>query len=263
MGRIVGKVALITGAARGLGEAGARLFAAEGATVILADVDETAGRKVAEDIGAAATFARLDVCNEAAWAALIADIMKQQGRLDILVNNAGVVEIGTPESVTEADYRKIMAVSVDGVVFGCKHAIAAMKQGGGGSIINMASIAAIRGQPYVAAYSAAKGAVAAYTRSVAVYCAQAGLPIRANAIQPAGMDTDMVRDFPDKFAKSGVALVNQLGQGGVTETLGTAEDIARLALFLASDESGYISGQCITVDDTISATMGTVPARPR
>ena len=159
MGRLTGKVAIITGAAKGLGEADARLFAAEGASVVLTDVDEANGARVAAEIGPSARFLRQDVRDEDGWRDLIAEVVRQHGRLDVLVNNAGVVEAGNIESTSAEDYRFVMAVSADGTFFGCKHAIPAMRASGGGSIINMASIASVQGESLVAAYCAAKGAV--------------------------------------------------------------------------------------------------------
>ncbi|GAA4810157.1 glucose 1-dehydrogenase [Sphingosinicella ginsenosidimutans] len=257
-GRLAGKVAIITGAAKGLGAADARMFAAEGATVVLTDVDPE-GQKVADEIGPTACFFHHDVRSEAAWAALVGDVERRFGRLDILVNNAGVVEVGTPESVTEADYRFIMSVSVDGVVWGCKHAIPAMRRAGGGSIVNMSSIAAAQGEPNVAAYVAAKGAVDAYTRAVAVYCGQLRLPIRCNAILPNGIITPMVQSIPAKrAAASGAGLISDLP--GDRNDRGAPEDVAALVLFLASDESRWINGQSILVDNAASVTKGAIPS---
>jgi 3(or 17)beta-hydroxysteroid dehydrogenase len=260
-GRLAGKVAIITGGAKGLGEADARMFAREGATVVVTDVDVAAGEAVAREIGGDALFLRHDVRSEAEWEKLIAEVETRFGRLDILVNNAGVVEPASPEGVQEADYRFIMAVSVDGVVFGCKHAIPAMRRAGGGSIINMSSIAAAQGESNVAAYCAAKGAVDAYSRCVAVYCAQLGLAVRCNAVLPNGIDTPMVRSMPGKLAGAGsdAALLPAVPAGN--NDRGEPEDIASLLLFLASDESRWISGQSFIVDNTASITKGIVPSR--
>ncbi len=258
--RLNGKVAIITGASNGLGAADAHLFAEQGATVILSDIDE-AGAAVAAAIGPQAHFMHHDVTSENQWIDLIAQVEQRFGRLDVLVNNAGVVEIGTPECVLEADYRKVMAVSVDGTVFGCKHAIPAMRRSGGGSIINMASLCASQGQPNVAAYSAAKGAVDAYSRCVATYCAQKGWGIRCNAVLPNFIVTPMVEGLPAKRAR----IVNREclvepspGQGSPP---GVPEDVAHLLVYLASDESRWISGQSILVDNTASITQGGVPPR--
>lgn len=258
MGRLQGKVAIVTGAAKGLGAADARLFVAEGATVVLTDVDTANGEALAAELGERASFMRHDVRNEGEWAALIPEVVSKFGRLDILVNNAGVVELGTPETLTEADYRFIMAVSIDGTVWGCKHAIPAMRASGGGSIINMASIASIQGVPTVAAYCAAKGAIEAYSRAVAVHCAQSGIAIRCNSVHPSGIDTPMVRSLPEKIAAAGID-TSARTSGSSNNVLGEALDIANMVLFLASDESRFVSGQAMVVDNTSTVTEGAVP----
>ncbi len=259
MDRLKGKVAIVTGGSKGLGAADARLFVAEGATVVIADVDVAAGEALAAELGGMASFARLDVRNESEWQALVAKVMADHGRLDVLVNNAGVVEMHSPETIREADLRIVMAVSVDGTVWGCKYAIPAMKAGGGGSIVNMASIASIQGEPYVAAYCAAKGAVEAYTRAVAVYCAQSRYNIRCNSVHPSGIDTPMVRSVPGKFASSGLTPLSEESAGAGLNPLGEPVDIANMVLFLASDESRFVSGQAMIVDNTASITEGVVP----
>ena len=259
MGKVQGKVAIITGAAKGLGAADARLLAAEGATVVLADVDDVAGSALATEIGRGAEYRHLDVRNEAEWRALIKGVVARHGRLDILVNNAGVVEFGDPETIVEADYRRILSVSLDGVVFGTKHAIPAMRAGGGGSIVNMASIAAIRGESFFAAYCAAKGAINAYTRATAVHCLRTGTPVRCNSILPSGIDTPMVQSLPEKLARLGGEAPPQDSSTAVNR-LGTAEDVAHLVLFLASDDSRFINGQSHAIDDGASIVSGpTVP----
>jgi 3(or 17)beta-hydroxysteroid dehydrogenase len=257
MGRLAGKVAIITGGAKGLGAADARLFAAEGAHVIVTDVDVADGEKVAAAIGG--QFRRLDVRKEAEWQALIADVMAEHGRLDILVNNAGVVEVGSPETITEESYRFVMAVSLDGTVWGCKYAIPAMRAGGGGSIINMASIASIQGEPYVAAYCAAKGGIESYTRAVAVYCAQGKMNIRCNSVHPSGILTPMVQSMPEKIAGAALAPLGDQGQGAGLNPLGAPEDIAHMVVYLASDESRFVSGQSFIIDNTASITEGIIP----
>jgi len=256
MGRLDGKVAIVTGAAKGLGEADARLMAREGARVILTDIDEAGGARVAQEIGAAARFARQDVRDEDGWRALIADVMSREGRLDILVNNAGVVEAGNIENTSAEDWRFVMAVSADGTFFGCKHAVPAMRASGGGSIINMASVASIDGHPAVTAYCAAKGAVEALTRAVAVHCTQSRLPIRCNSIHPAGMDTPMVASMGAKLAAAGMTPTAD----APGTRLGTAEDIAYAVLYLASDESRFVNGQKLVVDNTLTVTPATGPA---
>lgn len=248
MGRLAGKIAIITGAAKGLGEADARMFAREGATVILTDVDRTSGEALAADIGGEAEFHYHDVRHDAEWKALIDDVVARHGRLDILVNNAGVVTLGNIETQTEEDYRFIMAVSADGTFFGCKHAVRVMKETGGGSIVNMASIASIVGEPSVAAYAAAKGAVESLTRSVAVHSAQNKYNIRCNSVHPAGILTPMVIDV---MRQTG-AIAADADPATAPVQLGAPDDIANTVLFLASDESRYISGAAIRVDSAKS-----------
>ncbi|MEW4466514.1 SDR family oxidoreductase [Parasphingorhabdus sp. JC815] len=256
MGRLEGKIAIITGAAKGLGEADARMFAREGATVILTDMDEENGMRVASEIGAAAEFQTQDVRDESAWEDLIADVVSRHGKLDILVNNAGVVEPGTIETQTAEEWRFVMAVSADGTFFGCKYAVPAMKNTGGGSIINMASIASVQGEPVVAAYAAAKGAVESLTRSIAVHCANNGYNIRCNSVHPAGVLTPMVEEIgPKMMARNDL---RPASEGPAASALGHPDDIAHTVLFLASDESRFINGAAIRVDNAKSVVEGVV-----
>ena len=255
MGRLANKIAIITGGAKGLGEADARMFAREGATVILTDVDRENGNRLADEIGGKTEFHYQDVREEAGWKALIDDVVTRHGRLDILVNNAGVVEAGTIETQTEEEYRFVMAVSADGTFFGCKHAVLAMKKTGGGSIVNMASIASIQGEPVVAAYAAAKGAVESLTRSVAVHCANNGYNIRCNSVHPAGVLTPMVMAFAEKAAG---ADLRPASDAPPPSKLGEPDDIAFTVLFLASDESKFINGAAIRVDNAKSVVEGFV-----
>lgn len=256
MGRLDGKVAIITGAAKGLGEADARMFAREGATVILTDMDKDNGARVATEIGDKAEFQMQDVRDESAWEDLIADVVSRHGKLDILVNNAGVVEPGTIETQTAEEWRFVMAVSADGTFFGCKYAVPAMKVSGGGSIINMASIASIQGEPVVAAYAAAKGAVESLSRSVAVHCANNGYNIRCNSVHPAGILTPMVEEIGPKMM--GRDDLRPASEGPAASALGEPDDIANTVLFLASDESKFINGAAIRVDNAKSVVEGVV-----
>lgn len=264
MGRLNGKVAIITGAAKGLGEADARLFAQEGAQVVLTDVDADNGARIAQEIGDAARFVQQDVRDEAAWDALINDVVKTEGGLHVLVNNAGVVEVGTIETQTLADYQLIMDVSAQGTFLGCKYALAAMKDcctpENGGSLVNMASIASKQGEHYVAAYCAAKGAVEALTRSVAVHCGMSGIPVRCNSIHPAGTDTPMVSSIPQKMIDSELITPQQLGgEESAGTPLADPIDVANIALFLASDESRFINGAAIRADKGMSVVAGVIP----
>jgi 3(or 17)beta-hydroxysteroid dehydrogenase len=257
MGRLQGKVAIITGAAKGLGEADARMFAREGATVILTDMDADNGERVAGEIGGSAEFHVQDVRDEQGWEDLIADVVSRHGKLDILVNNAGVVEPGTIETQTAEEYRFVMAVSADGAFFGCKYAVPAMKISGGGAIINMCSIASIVGEPIVVAYAMAKGAIESLTRSVAVHCANNQYNIRCNSVHPAGILTPMVIGIGPKVV--GRDDLRPASEGPAPSALGEPDDIANTVLFLASDESKFINGAAIRVDNAKSVMEGVVP----
>ncbi|MBV2132488.1 SDR family oxidoreductase [Pseudomonas sp. MAP12] len=242
MGRVAGKVVLITGAASGLGAADARLLAQEGARVVLTDVNEELGREVASSIPGA-LFLKHDVRDELRWKEVIAETLAHFGRLDVLVNNAGVVIFGDVESISLEQYRFVNAVMSEGTFLGCKHAIPAMHASGGGSIINISSIGAIKGIGEVFSYAAAKGAILSMTRSVAIHCQDKGYKIRCNAILPGGHETPMtaaaLRDIdPDSHALS-----------QVKKEMGQPVDVANLVLFLASDESRYINGTQMVIDN--------------
>jgi 3(or 17)beta-hydroxysteroid dehydrogenase len=254
--RLQGKVAIITGAAKGLGEADARMFVREGATVVLCDVDEAGVQCLADELGEGAEAYLLDVTQEKPWQDLIAHVKIKYGRLDILVNNAGVVAPGNIETQTEDDYRFQMAVSADGTFFGSKHAIPLMAASGGGSIVNMGSLAAVQGERYVLGYSAAKGAITAMTRSIAVHCALEKNGVRCNSVCPSGIVTPMVMSMGQKMADAGLSMGT--GAAGASK-LGEPNDIAAVVTFLASDESRFVNGATINVDQGMSIISGVVP----
>ncbi len=253
-GRLENKVAIVTGGAMGLGAADAKLFANEGAKVVLTDVAEDEGQKLANEIGA--TFMQQDVTDEERWKEVIAETIKLHGKLDILVNNAGIVEVGDPENQTTEEYRKTMAVHMDSTFFGCKYSIPVMAETGGGSIVNMCSIASVQGESYVAAYCAAKGAIEAYTRAVAVHCGLKKNGVRCNSIHPSGIATPMVASVPEKMDAKFGASPNQ--DAPVSKT-GEPMDIAYAALYLASDESKFMNGAQLRVDNAMSVASGTMP----
>jgi 3(or 17)beta-hydroxysteroid dehydrogenase len=259
VGRLDGKVAVVTGAAMGLGEADARLMAKEGAMVILADVNDAIGKAVADDIGSNAVYKHLDVRTEEAWRAFMADVERDYGKLNVLVNNAGVVEPGTIETQSEETYRLVMAVSADGTFFGCKHAMPLMKKSGMCSIINMASLASVQGEPYVAAYAAAKGAVEALSRSIASHCGQEKYTIRCNSVHPSGIVTPMVMSIEQKVIDAGLISLEDADSPSKMSKLGEPNDIAHTIVFLASDESKFINGAAIRVDNGMSIVPGIVP----
>ena len=247
MARLAGKIAIITGAAKGLGEADARLFAQEGAIVILTDMDVENGQRVANEIGKNAEFHQQDVCDEDRWIELINDVVAQHGKLDILVNNAGIVHAGNIETQTTEEYRQIMAVSSDGTFFGSKHAVLAMKETDGGSIINMASVASLRGESNVLAYCAAKGAVEGMTRGIAVHCVLSGYNIRCNSIHPGTIWTPMVKNIMGERMPEGV-------EPTALPRMGVPNDIAYAALYLASDESKHVNGIEVRIDNAHTIT---------
>ena len=255
MGRVAGKVAIITGAASGMGKADAILLAREGASVVIADLNEKDGQAVAAAIGEAAVFMRLDVTDEDNWRAVIAATVERFGRLDVLVNNAGMIALGTIVDTDLASWRKINAVNSDGVFLGCKHAIPVMAESGGGSIVNMSSVAAIQGQSFVAAYSASKGAVRALTKSIAMFCKEQKNGIRCNSIHPDGVKTPMVVKVA--MGKD-VATQEDIDEVGKFGNMCEPEDIANLVLYLASDESGFVNGSEMLIDNcsTITPPLG-------
>ena len=245
MKRVENKVVLITGAASGVGKADALLLAAEGARVVVADVNCQAGQAVADEIGANALFIELDVADEAHWQRAIAQTLARFGRLDVLVNNAAICPLGTIEEASLEQWRKVMQVNADGYFLGCKYAVEAMKNNtAGGSIIMMSSVAALAGLPPMCAYSSSKGAVTALTRSVAVHCKQQGYRIRCNSVHPDGIWTPMTQAMvPDLDP---VAL--GIGDNPMARMC-MPEDVANLVLFLASDESGFINGAELRIDN--------------
>jgi 3(or 17)beta-hydroxysteroid dehydrogenase len=249
MGRLDGKVAIVTGGSSGLGRADALALAREGARVVLTDVNEAEGRKVADEINGArrdsALFLPQDVRDETRWQAVIGTTVETFGGLHVLVNNAGVVRIATPESCTLDDFRFQNAVMSEGVFLGCKHAIPAMKASGGGSIINMSSVASHLGYPVYFAYSAAKGAVRSMTKAIAVHCQMNKYNVRCNSIHAGAIDTQMVRDATKTLGMD-MSYWEQTPTG-----LGKPEDVANLVVFLASDESRYVNGAELLLDNAL------------
>lgn len=247
--RLEGKVALITGAARGQGAAEARLFAQEGAKVVIADVLDQEGARVAAEIaetGADAVFVHLDVTSEEDWGGAVAAAVANFGRLDILVNNAGIWRGGHVLEETGGRWDAIMDVNAKGVFLGTKQAIPEMRKSGGGSIVNISSTAGLVGSRTSTAYSASKGAVRLFTKSTAIQYAAEG--IRANSIHPGPVDTDMGDQvWPDSGSRAEVQGRTPLGR------LGVADDIAYGALYLASDEASFVTGSELVIDGGLTA----------
>ena len=239
-GRVEDKVVLVTGAAHGLGKADAETLAREGARVVVADIDEAEAQRVAETLPAAMALG-LDVTCEAQWQAVLAKIMRTHGRLDALVNNAGIAAFETVEQSSLEAFRRVMSVSAEGTFLGCKTCLPALAASGAGSIVNIASVAAIRGNPAMFAYSAAKGAVLSMTRSLIVHCQQQGHPVRANVVLPGSHDTHMVREAYH-FAAPEL-------RDAARKYEGQPEHVADLVLFLVSDESIRLNGAEIVIDN--------------
>lgn len=251
-GRVAGKVALVTGGANGLGQAIAALLVAEGATTLISDLVPS-GQKAAEQMGA--VFIRQDVASEQQWQQVIGQIQRDYGRLDILVNNAGIsgsLANADPETTSLADWQKIQEVNAQGVFLGCKHAIPLMRVGGGGSIVNMSSIAALVSTPFITAYGASKAAVRQLTKSVASHCAVNGYRIRCNSVHPGQITTPMHNNAVREMAElQGVgeeearnAFLSRIPYG----EFGEPDDIAYAVLYLVSDESKHVTGIQLVVD---------------
>ncbi|MFS0735927.1 glucose 1-dehydrogenase [Sphingomonas sp. 1P06PA] len=243
MGRVAGKVALITGAASGLGAADAKRLAEEGAQVVLTDMNAAMGRETAAAIPGA-LFLEHDVRDEARWQQVIAETVAQFGGLHILVNNAGLVRFANVEECTLEEFRLHQQVMVEGTFLGCKHGIPAMAKSGGGSIVNVSSVGGLKGIDVLAAYSAAKAALIGMTRSIAVHCQDRKYAIRVNAIAPGAHDTPMTRQALEQLPHDGDGMAQIQAQGQ-----GKPEDVANLVLFLASEESRQITGTTLVIDN--------------
>jgi 3(or 17)beta-hydroxysteroid dehydrogenase len=252
MSRVSGKTAIISGGASGLGAASARMLAREGAQVIIGDIDLISGQGVADEIGAAASVQKLDVTAENDWHTIVADAAQRWGRLDILVNCAGIVTMGSIEDATLDEFRKVMAINLEGTFLGCKAAFALMRQSGRGSIINLASVAALIGTPpNIVAYSASEGAVTALTRSIAAHCLSSNLDIRCNSICPGSIRTPMLLNAVQRVVGA-ERLEEVLTQMARTEPIGVPDDVANMVVYLASDESRFMNGAQVVLDKGFS-----------
>jgi cyclopentanol dehydrogenase len=243
MGRLDGKVALISGGARGQGATEARLFVREGAKVVFGDILDEAGKKVEAEIratGGEATYVHLDVTNEASWRAAVETAIRTYGKLNVLVNNAGIYIRKRIEETTEDDLDQILAVNVKGVFLGTKLALPAMRRAGGGSIINISSTAGLVGNPHGSPiYTATKGAVRLFTKATAMQHAQEN--IRCNSVHPGPIETAMLQEAAGELSEVYRRRV-PLGR------FGTTEDIAYGVLYLASDESAFMTGSELVID---------------
>ncbi len=241
MGRLDGKVALITGAARGQGEAEARLFAAEGARVVLGDVLDADGERVAASLGERAVYRHHDVSTEESWTSFVGLARERFGRIDVLVNNAGILHVAPIATIALADYMRVISVNQVGCLLGMKAVIPAMAEARRGSIVNISSTAGLQGTAGLVAYASSKFAIRGMTKTAALELGPLG--IRVNAICPGGIDTPMGRgeDFSG-VDTSNVFATLPLGR------IGAPREVAAMALFLASDEGSYCTGAEFVVD---------------
>lgn len=264
MHRLEGKIALVTGAARGIGAGIARAFAADGAKVWVTDIDTPEADAIAIQLGKHHQAATLDAGDETQWCEVIDAVLAIDGRLDVLVNNAGITgfesEAGAhdPENTSLDEWHRVHRVNLDGTFLGCKHAIRAMRPTRTGAIINISSRSGLVGIPGAAAYASSKAAIRNHSKTVALWCAQQGLAIRCNSVHPAAIMTPiweaMVGDGPDHEERM-AALVKDTP----LRRFGTVEEVAALVVFLASDEAPYITGSELDIDGGLLAGSAASP----
>lgn len=269
MMRLEGKTALVTGAARGIGAAIAAAFAENGAFVYLTDIDDAAGQSTAEALGVRARYIHLDVREELDWQAVMTQVLDERGGLSALINNAGITGfeqgnfVHDPEHVSLDEWHAVHRTNLDGVFLGCKHAIRTMRNAGSpGSIINISSRSGLVGIPGAAAYASSKAAVRNHTKTVALYCAEQGLPIRCNSIHPAAILTPMweplLGDGPEREQR-----MREFVQDCPLRRFGRPDEVAAVAVMLASDEAAYMNGAELNIDGGILAGAVAAPASSR
>jgi 3alpha(or 20beta)-hydroxysteroid dehydrogenase len=246
MGKLDGKVALVTGAARGQGEAEARVFALEGAKVVLGDVLDDLGERVAKEIGENAVYRHLDVTSQDDWDGAVDTATSVFGQLNVLVNNAGILKVGLIESMSREDYMAIINVNQVGCFLGMQTAVPALRAAGGGSIINTSSTNGLIGLPGLGAYTASKFAVRGMTKCAAMELGRHG--IRVNSVHPGGIDTEMVR-----LPEFGGAQQKNAYSWQPIPRIGQPEEVAKLMVFLASDDSSYCTGSEFIIDGGFTA----------
>jgi NAD(P)-dependent dehydrogenase (short-subunit alcohol dehydrogenase family) len=256
LGRLEGKVAVVTGSAEGIGKATAELFAAEGAKVVVADLNQDKGIKTAEGIkrrGGDAVFVCVNVTSDRDWRFLMEETIRKYGKLNILINNAGISKIADVENTTLDDWHATMAVNATGVFLGIKHAIRTMKNNGEScSIVNRSSIDGLVAEPDLFAYCASKGAVTTMTKSAALSCGARGYKIRVNSVHPAYVHTSMTRREAAGYGLSEEEYVKRM-KAIHPIGVGEPDDVAFLDLYLASDESKWVTGTAFTIDGGVTA----------
>lgn len=262
MSRLIGKIAMVTGAARGIGQSIAEKFVAQGAKVIVSDIDDQGGKLFAENIDS--EYLHLDVSIESDWQKATKYISEKHGKLDILVNNAGITGFfetqgpHDPENLDMDSWRKVHQTNLDGVALGCKYAIALMKNSKAASIVNISSRSGIVGIPGAAAYASSKAAVRNHTKTVALYCAEQGYKIRCNSIHPGAILTPMW-DAMLGEGDARVEAIRTVAADVPLQTMGEPDDVAYAAVFLASNEAKYITGIELNIDGGILAGSSAAP----
>lgn len=257
MKRVQDKVCVVTGAARGLGLAAAEALLAEGAKVLLTDVDAAAGEAEAKRLGANAVFLKQDVTNLAQWKEVLDAAVAKWGRLDVLVNNAGIAGLHDVETISQEHWQKTIDINLTAVFQGTQAAIERMKGqkgGAGSSVINIASIEGLIGEPLIPAYNASKAGVRLFTRSAAIHCARSGYNIRINNVCPGFAETQMVAGAlaalkPEQAQEFAVKTLSRIPMGRFARP----EEIAKTVLFLASDDASYMTGSDLVVDGGMTA----------
>ncbi len=252
MARVEGKVALVTGGASGIGRACVRLLAAEGAKIVVTDINARGGRAVAAELGEDALFVEHDVTDADIWQAAVEQAIAVYDGLHILVQSAGIAMNASVEDTSLDDWRRIHAVDLDGVFLGCKTAIPAMRDSGGGSIVNISSVSGIIAGHNLAAYNSAKAGVRLLSKSVALHCARTGNGIRCNSVHPSFIDTPMLTPVLEHVGNNAAGrdkLARQVPLGRI----GEADDVAYAVLYLASEESKFVTGAELVIDGGISA----------
>ncbi len=268
MARLTSKVALITGAARGIGRAIAERFAREGASVVVTDLDAAGARRVVEGLSTPGLALPLDVREESHWERAVGGAVERFGSLDVLVNNAGITGFDPPTGAHDPEHasleawRAVHATNLDGVFLGCKHALRVMRPPGrGGSIINIASRSGLVGVSRAAAYASSKAGVRNHTRSVALYAAEMGYAVRCNSIHPGAILTPMWEPLLGATPEARSEAIAQFAAEVPLGRMGTPEEVAAMAVYLASDESLYVTGAEFVIDGGIMAGSAATPKR--
>jgi NAD(P)-dependent dehydrogenase (short-subunit alcohol dehydrogenase family) len=266
MDRLKGKVALVSGAAAGIGAAIARAYVSEGAWVAVTDIADERGRELVATLGRSSGYYRLDVRQEAEWSTVIDHILRDHGKLDVVVNNAGITGFEgamvphDPEHAALEDWRAVLATNLDGTFLGCKHALRAMRSQQAGSIINISSRSGLVGVPAAAAYAASKAAIRNHTKTVALYAAQQGWKVRCNSIHPAAILTPMWEPMLGSGEDRELRM-QAIVKDTPLQRFGRVDEVAALAVLLASDEATYITGSELNIDGGLLAGSAASPKR--